>query len=80
MLTDLFISILTPFVNVLSSFLPSTTSCSLTGLSSAGSFFGSIYATTVDFVPWSDMFLMFAIVLAIGGVRILMQVVNFLWP
>lgn len=80
MITDLILVVVYNLLNFLTGWLPGSSSCSLTGLAGAGTFLSGIIGTTGSFVPWSDMLLMITILLGITGARLIMQVINLLWP
>jgi len=80
MITDVLLNLVTYILNFLIGLLPATPSTALSGLPAMGSFLGQVIGVSKAFVPWSDFFLMIGILLAITGVRIVMQVINLLWP
>ena len=81
MITDalfgVFFNILEWFTNL----LPTTgVNTVLSGLPAMGSFLGQVIGITKAFIPWGDFLLMLGILLAISGVRLILQVVNLIWP
>lgn len=80
MVTDLILGIIYSILNLLTSWLPVASTCTMTGLSTAGTFIAGAFGTTSAFVPWTDIFTIIGILLTITGVRLIMQVINLLWP
>jgi hypothetical protein len=76
MITDLFLWIVNPIMEFITGFIPVGVTCPFTGFSFVGSYLGSIYRATADFVPWTEMFMMASILITIMMIRVAMQVVH----